>query len=372
MKTQFNFSKISLAVVLFFSFLFTTNTNAQMTLLTDVSNHYGSHISCQGANDGWIRITPINAVGNVTFSWSNGDSVSQISDLGPGFYEVVVSDSLGSIITGIEILEPAPVQVTLQAPQTPFGYNLICNGDNKGRILTTGTGGTGKLLYAWSDGSFLVNRAGLAAGSYTVSVTDENACLATASVNLTEPTPVYVNVNLVSDASTTNSADGSATAVATGGQGGVFYLWDNAETTETAVQLTSGFHTLKAYDYYGCGARGQVTVGATATAPTTIFTQTSNNSGTISGGRRSNTQLRPAILNNDIKNEGVMIQNVENFQENQLLISDMMGNVRLRLQNVSSVNEINVNLEMGHYVAILTYRNENGEMESVTNQISIR
>lgn len=370
MKTQFNFSKITLTVVLFFSFLFTTNTNAQLSLITDVSNYYGSHISCHGLNDGWIRITPINAQGDVTFTWSNGDSVSQISDLGPGFYEVIVADTVSSLVYAIELIEPAQVQVTLQAPQTPFGYNLICNGDNKGRILTSATGGTGKLLYNWSDGSAFVNRAGIPAGSYTVSVTDENGCLATASVNLTEPTPVYVNVTLISDASNTNSADGSAIAIAQGGQGGLTYVWDNNETTETAVQLTSGFHTMKAYDYYGCGVRGSVTVGASAIGSTTTIP--SNNTNTISGSRRSNTILKPAILNNDIKNEGIMIQNVENFQENSLLISDMMGNVRVNLQNVKSVNDLNVNLERGHYVAVLVYRNENGEMESVTNQISIR
>ena len=372
MKTQFNFTKITLTVVLFFSFIFSTNLSAQITLLTDISNHNGSQISCHGANDAWIRVTALNTVGDVTFVWSNGDSVSQISDLGPGYYEVLVTDSLTSTSVVIQITEPSPVQVTLQAPQTPFGYNLICNGDNKGRILTTGTGGTGKLLYNWSDGSALVNRSNLAAGFYEVSVTDENLCLATSAVNLTEPTPVYVNVTLISDASTTNSADGSAIATAQGGQGGVFYLWDNEETTETAVQLTSGFHTLKAFDYYGCGARGSVTIGALATAPTTIFTPSNTSPNTISGSRRSNTVLRPTILNNDIKNEGVMIQNVENFQENSLLISDMMGNVRVQLQNVKSVNDLNVNLERGHYVAVLVYRNENGEMESVTNQISIR
>ena len=54
------------------------------------------------------------------------------------------------------------------------------------------------------------------------------------------------------------------------------------------------------------------------------------------------------------------------------MISDMMGNVRVQLENVKSVSQLDVNLERGHYVAVLTFRNENGEMESVTNQISIR
>lgn len=372
MKTQFNFSKITLTVVLFFSFIFSTNLMAQLTVSTDISDYNGSNISCLGEADGWIRVTPNNAIGNVTFHWSNGDSIDQISDLTAGYYEVIVSDSISSVVVGIELLDPAPILLTTQAPQTPFGYNLICNGDNKGRILASATGGTGKLTYEWSNGSFLVNQSNLAAGTYTVTVTDENNCKVSNTEVLTEPDPVTVTVTLISETTNNLTFDGQALAIAQGGQGGFSFLWDNNEANDLATQLGVGLHTMKAIDHYGCAARGTVDVtsanGMTPSAPTTIIVPHD----TIGGSRRSNTIFKPTILNNDIKNEGVMIQNVENFQENSLLISDMMGNVRVQLQNVKSVNNLNVNLERGHYVAVLVYRNENGEMESVTNQISIR
>lgn len=371
MKTQFNFSKITLTVVLFFSFIFSTNINAQLSVSTDISNYNGSNISCLGEADGWIRVTPNNAIGNVTFHWSNGDSVSQISDLTAGYYEVIVSDSISSVVVGVELIDPAPIHLVTQAPQTPFGYNLICNGDNKGRILASATGGTGKLTFEWSNGSFVVNQSNLAAGTYTVTVTDENNCKISNTEVLTEPDPVSVNVTLISEATNNTSNDGQALAIAQGGQGGYSFLWDNLEATDLATQLSVGFHTMKVIDHYGCGVRGSVDVTSANGASPIINTIPSTPS-TIGGSRRSNTILKPAILNNDIKNEGVMIQNVENFQENSLLISDMMGNVRVQLQNVKSVSDLNVNLERGHYVAVLVYRNENGEMESVTNQISIR
>ena len=371
MKTQFNFSKITLTVVLFFSFIFSTNLIAQMTLSTSVSNHNGSHISCIGEADGWIRVTANNPAGYVTYTWSNGDTTDQISDLEAGYYEVVVSDGVSTLITGVELVDPNPITLTTQAPQTPFGYNLICNGDNKGRILASATGGTGKLTFEWSNGSFLVNQSNLAAGVYTVTVTDENGCNISSSETLTEPALMSVNVTLISEATNNTSNDGQALAIAQGGQGGYTFLWDNLETTDLATQLSVGFHTMKAIDHYGCGVRGSIEITSANGASPVINTIPSTPS-TISGSRRSNTILKPAILNNDIKNEGVMIQNVENFQENSLLISDMMGNVRVQLQNVKSVSDLNVNLERGHYVAVLVYRNENGEMESVTNQISIR
>ena len=372
MKTQFNFSKITLAVVLFFSFLFSTNIKAQMTLSVDVSNHNGSHISCLGESDGWIRITPVNAIGNVTYTWAHGDSVDNIQDLSAGFYEVWVTDSVSTVYYGIELLNPTPIQLTTIAPQTPYGFNLICNGDNKGRILANATGGTGKLIYEWSNGSLYPNQSNLAAGSYTLTVTDDNGCKISSTEILTEPDPVRVTITTIQDASNSTTNDGAAIANVTGGQGGYGFEWDNLETTQTAVQLTAGLHTMKAFDHYGCGVRGTVDIldlGLTIQNPITL------NPATISSGSRvrgSNTIFKPAILNNDINNEGLVIKNIENYNDNTLIIADMMGNVRAQYNNVTNVNTINTNLERGHYVAYLSYRNENGEIETTVNQISIR
>lgn len=375
MKTQFNFPNLTLVVILFFSYLFTTNVNGQMTILTDKSDYRGQNISCNGMNDGWIRITTMNAVGNVTYTWSNGDSVDNVQNLTAGLYEVIVSDSVSSQNLTIELTEPSEITIATIVPATPYGYNLICNGDNTGRILTSATGGNGKLLYEWSNGSRYPNQASIAAGTYTLSVTDENNCLATKTEVLTEPAPMSITVTLVSQTTTCTSHDGSAFAVADGGQGGYNFLWDNSETLALASQLSVGFHAIKAIDHYGCSVRGDIEITSAdgLSAPIGGSQTIPNNGGTISSGSRgSNTIFKPAILNNNIKNDGLIIQNVENFQENQLMISDMMGNVRVQLQNVKSVNDINVNLEVGHYVAVLTYKNENGETETVTNQISIR
>lgn len=372
MKTQFNFSKITLTVVLFFSFLFSKNVNAQLSLITDVSNYNGSNISCFGDADGWIRITPVNAIGDVTFTWAHGDSVDNIQNLEAGVYEVWVSDDVSTVYFTTNIVEPQPIHLTTTAPTTPFGYNLICNGDNKGRILASATGGTGKLLYEWSNGSLYPNQSNLPAGSYTLTVTDDNGCNISSTEVLTEPDPVRVTITKIQDASNATSNDGSAIASAVGGQGGYNFVWDNQETTQTAVQLSVGFHTMKAYDYYGCGVRGTVDIfdlGYTIQNPITL------NPSTISSGSRtrgSNTILKPAILNNDFNNEGLVIKNIENYNDNTLVIVDMMGNIRAQYNNVSNVNTINVNLERGHYAAYLSYKNENGETETTVNQISIR
>lgn len=371
MKTTFNFTKtlIFLFLIQFLAF----ESKSQISILVDKSDYNGVNISCNGMNDGWISINTFNSVGNPQFIWSNGETTSTISNLPAGLYEVIISDSVSSQAVSIELIESSPLVAQTISPVTNWGYNLICNNDNKGRIYANVSGAIGKITYEWSNGSLLPSLSGLASGSYQVTVTDDNGCFDTSSITLTEPSPVQVTATLVSQTSAFNANDGSAVAVGTGGQGQLSYLWDNNENDAVAFQLSAGWHAVKAIDNYGCSARFDILITSQdgLTAPVRNNSTIVIQHDTISRGSRA-TSLRPNILNNDIKNEGIMIQNIESFTENLLVISDMMGNIRLQMSNVKSVNDVLVNLESGHYVAILSYRNEIGEFERVTNKISIR
>ncbi len=55
-------------------------------------------------------------------------------------------------------------------------------------------------------------------------------------------------------------SNGSATVTATGGNGGYTYLWDNTETTATAIALNAGLHSVVVTDSKGCSITAQVTI----------------------------------------------------------------------------------------------------------------
>ncbi len=373
MKTITNILKTTFSAIIFLTLLTSTNLKAQLSIIDNISDYNGTEISCYGLNDGWITVTPIHPNGNVTYLWSTGDTTPYVTNLVAGSYELWISDATSNLHFIYELAEPQQVQVQLIASVTNHGYNLFCNGDNSGSITAIASGGVGgKYSYDWSNGSVLSTETDLAAGVYEVTATDENGCVGTSTQTLVEPDPIVVTLTTISQPTTISSFDGTISAVANGGQGVYSFYWNNGQTTNTAINLSATYHKVRVMDEEGCfsGAAIQLTSQSGFTSP--VGTPNSIPSQFSGFVRATTLSPKPMILNNDIKNEGVMINNVENFQENSLLISDMMGNVRLRLENVKTVNQLDVNLETGHYVAVLTYKNEAGEIETVTNQISIR
>src|SRR5262249_59717197 len=63
--------------------------------------------------------------------------------------------------------------------------NVSCNGGSNGAATITAGGGTPGYTYSWSPGGGTAATAtGLAAGSYTVTITDANSCTKTQSVTI--------------------------------------------------------------------------------------------------------------------------------------------------------------------------------------------
>ncbi|MEQ8907864.1 MAG: T9SS type A sorting domain-containing protein [Vicingaceae bacterium] len=148
-----------------------------------------------------------------------------------------------------------------------------CNGGSDGSIAVSVTNGTANFDYAWSNGmttsgsnSTTNTINGLAAGTYTVTVTDANNSTATASATISEPTAVSAIINVDNNASCNGGADGSLTAAASGGSGGYTYLWSNGSTNQTAASLSAGVYQLTVTDANGCTA----TAGENIAEPTAI------------------------------------------------------------------------------------------------------
>ncbi len=70
--------------------------------------------------------------------------------------------------------------------------------------------------YAWSNGATSEDIAGLAAGPYTVTVTTANGCTATASVTISEPTPITVS-ETITDALCNGDSNGEIDITPSGG-----------------------------------------------------------------------------------------------------------------------------------------------------------
>lgn len=95
----------------------------------------------------------------------------------------------------------------------------------------------------------------MAAGTYTIDVTDASGCTSQATVVITEPAELTVSAQSVQNS-------GQATAVVTGGSPQYTYLWNStpAQFTQTAINLPSGIYQVQVTDANGCVATDTVSV----------------------------------------------------------------------------------------------------------------
>jgi hypothetical protein len=112
--------------------------------------------------------------------------------------------------------------------------------------------------FQWSNGGTDPSVLGLSAGTYTVTITDDNGCTAIESYTLTEPSPVVLST-YTEDSSAGNN-DGKAGVSASGGTGGYTYQWSNGATTATLTGLAAGSYTVTVTDVNSCETIATVSI----------------------------------------------------------------------------------------------------------------
>ncbi len=126
--------------------------------------------ACAGDSSGSIDLTPTGGTPVYTYAWSNGSSLEDLTGIASGTYAVIVTDQNGCVASdSVTLNEPAAIVAS--------GTSTDDTGSNNGSIDLTASGGTGSLSYLWSNGATTQDINGLAAGTYTVTITDDNSCI---------------------------------------------------------------------------------------------------------------------------------------------------------------------------------------------------
>ncbi|MBC7487245.1 MAG: gliding motility-associated C-terminal domain-containing protein [Cytophagaceae bacterium] len=209
-----------------------------------------TNVTCNGGSNGAITLTTVSGgTGPYTFLWSNGATTQNISGLTAGAYSVTVTDANGCPqLFNFTITEPPPISVTstISAP--------TCNGATNGAItLNSIFGGTAPYTFLWSNGAVTQNISGLAAGSYSVIITDAGACPGQVfNFTVTSP-PVLTVVSNVTDATCNTGSDGTITLTTiSGGTAPYTFLWSNGATTRNISGLTAGAYSVTITDANSC------------------------------------------------------------------------------------------------------------------------
>jgi gliding motility-associated-like protein len=177
-------------------------------------------IYCNGTNNGAIQISVYGGSPGYTFSWSNGNSFEDISQLTAGTYSVTVTDTRNCTGT-LSVALPEPVS-PVTAVTIPV--NVRCFGGQNGSVTIQATGGTPPYKY-YLNGVYQSSNVftGLTAGTYTAVVEDANDCVSSALFTLTQPQQFFVSAG--EDVLIGSGQPITLNATANSGSGILGYMW---------------------------------------------------------------------------------------------------------------------------------------------------
>ena len=215
-----------------------------------------SMISCNGFADGGATASATGGTTPYTYAWSNAATTASITGVAAGTYTVTISDANGcSDTSSVTITQPVSLVASTVADSM-----ISCNGFADGGATASATGGTTPYTYAWSNAATTASITGVAAGTYSVTITDANGCLDTSSVTITQPESLIASASVDSNVTCFGYMDGSAYTSATGGTSPYTYSWTNGDTTSSITGLSIGNHTVTITDANGCSDTASVNI----------------------------------------------------------------------------------------------------------------
>jgi hypothetical protein len=209
---------------------------------------------CKGSNDGTATSIVNGGTTPYTYNWSNAASTSSVNSLVLGIHDLTITDNnLCSATISVTISEPMALTLTVSST------NALCAGSNDGTATSIVNGGTAPYAYNWSNGKVTANLSDLFIGTYDLTVTDNNFCIKTTSVTISEPTALTLTASST-DALCNGSTDETATSVINGGTAPYAYAWSNGTSTGSVTSLVAAIYNLTVTDNNLCNTATSVTI----------------------------------------------------------------------------------------------------------------
>ena len=221
-----------------------------------------STLDCNGDTDGQITGSATGGTTPFTYSWNTGGTAALETNLGAGTYSVTITDQNGCTDSASTILTQPSALVSSATVTSP----LDCNGDFDGQITGSATGGTTPFTYSWNTGETAALETNLGAGTYSITITDQNGCTDSASTILTQPSALVSSAAVTSPLDCNGNFNGQITGSATGGTTPFTYSWNTGETNALETGLGANTYSVTITDQNGCSDSTSVTL----TEPTTL------------------------------------------------------------------------------------------------------
>ncbi len=211
--------------------------------------------SCFGTTNGSVDVTVSGGTAPYFYAWSNTATTQDLSFVGAGTYNLVITDSQGCTFNIQRVLgQPAPNGISLSPTA------VLCYGDSTGGINLSVSGGTAPYTYSWSTSDTTQNISNLNAGSYSVTVTDAQSCQINGTATVIQPSAPLVIFETHLDALCVGAQQGSIDLTVMGGTGNYIYQWTNNETTEDITNLVAGTYSVTVTDDNNCQDTSSITI----------------------------------------------------------------------------------------------------------------
>jgi len=228
-------------------------------------------VACNGGN-ATITVSGVSGYGPpYTYAYNSGAfGPFDVFTLPAGSYTFHVHDPEACYFdTVVTITQPTPI--TISATIT----NVACNGAATGSAAITATGGTPPYQYAADAGTYGTSAtvSGLAAGSHILHVEDNNGCIYSDTITVTQPTAISADSVVMTMPLCNGGANGSITIYTSGGTPGYTYACNAGAygASHTFTTLAAGSYILSIKDANGCTKDTTVTLGQpTAIVPAAI------------------------------------------------------------------------------------------------------
>lgn len=217
-----------------------------------------------------------------TWDFGDGSSVSNATNpshsyAAPGVYTATLTSTIDGWNGVCSETYSMNISVGLSVSDSIVSH-VKCNGDSDGSIIATGSGGATPYSYSIDGATYQSGSAftGLAAGNYTLYVTDALGCSNSTNFTINQPTPIVFAAPQTTNASCGN-ANGQVLLSATGGTGAIKYRKGSGAYQNSGLftGLAAGTYTFTARDGNLCTTSIKVTVNDQG-GPTLTVVSTTN------------------------------------------------------------------------------------------------
>ena len=233
-------------------------------------------VECNGRSNGRIDITVSGGTTPYAYSWTGPitSSSEDINMIPGGVYNLAITDGNSCIHnSSYTINEPLPISTTFTT------VNPHCYGETSASTTVNITGGTSPYFILWSTFATTSTLSSITAGSYTVIITDDNGCMHSNNVTITQPDQLSITNASITNCRCHGDSTGQINFVVLGGIGTLSYSWSTGSAnTNEYLTAPADFYSVFISDDSGCFTIGYFDV----TEPSPFVTNVTGNSPTCS------------------------------------------------------------------------------------------